>query len=205
MLTVDTIGWIRREYFVGKRPIREIPRSLKVSHEVIRKAIRTPTTELSYICRRRVQPQLGSFVERLDQLLEENMKRSARETSCVHPRCFRRRFWRRRYAVRGRRLFRFAMLARVLGSMRGRRCGRHGDVASSVFGAVVDVSDPCGGIMGVVGKAGDGEPETLIAGPSEHDAAAFTRGVGNWADAGLCGELIFGGEAFAYVAQFSQI
>jgi transposase len=79
MLTVDTIGRIRREYFVGKKPIREISRSLKVSRKVVRKAIRSPAAEFAYIRHRQVQPQLGSFVERLDQLLEENVKRSARE------------------------------------------------------------------------------------------------------------------------------
>lgn len=79
MLTVDTIGRIRREYFVGKKTIREISRSLKVSRKVIRKAIRTPATEFAYVRKRQVQPQLGLFVGRLNQLLEENIKRSARE------------------------------------------------------------------------------------------------------------------------------
>jgi transposase len=79
MLTVDTIGRIRREYFVGKKPIREISRSLKVSRKVVRKAIRSPAVAFAYIRHRQVQPQLGSFVERLDQLLEENVKQSARE------------------------------------------------------------------------------------------------------------------------------
>ncbi len=49
MLTVDTIGRIRREYLVGKKTIRQISRSLKVSRKVIRKAIRTPTTEFAYV------------------------------------------------------------------------------------------------------------------------------------------------------------
>ena len=83
MLTVDTIGRIRREHFIGKRTIREISRSLKVSRKVIRKAIRTPTTEFAYVRHRQVQPQLGSFVGRLDQLLEENTRRSARERLTV--------------------------------------------------------------------------------------------------------------------------
>ena len=71
MLTVDTIGRIRREYFVGKKTIREISRSLKVSRKVIRKAIRPPATEFAYVRKRQVQPQLGLFVGRLNQLLEE--------------------------------------------------------------------------------------------------------------------------------------
>ncbi len=79
MVTVDTIGRIRRAYFVGKQPIREISRSLKVSRKVIRKAIRAPETEFSYARQKQVRPRLGSFVERLDELLEENAKRPERE------------------------------------------------------------------------------------------------------------------------------
>ena len=79
MVTVDMIGRIRRAYFVGKQPIREISRSLKVSRKVIRKAIRAPETEFSYARQKQVRPRLGSFVERLDELLEENVKRPERE------------------------------------------------------------------------------------------------------------------------------
>ena len=46
----------RREYCVGKKTIREIFRSLKVSRKVIRKAIRTPATEFAYVRKRQVQP-----------------------------------------------------------------------------------------------------------------------------------------------------
>ena len=53
-----TIGRIRREYFIGKKTIREISQSLKVS----RKVIRTPATEFAYVQKRQVQLRLGSFV-----------------------------------------------------------------------------------------------------------------------------------------------
>jgi transposase len=79
MLTVDTIGRIRREYFVGKKPIREISRSLKISRKVIRKAIRGSGTEFRYFRESQPRPRLGSFVERLNVLLEENVERPARE------------------------------------------------------------------------------------------------------------------------------
>ena len=59
MVTVDTIGRIRRAYFVGKQPIREISRSLKVSRKVIRKAIRAPETEFSYARQKQVQAPAG--------------------------------------------------------------------------------------------------------------------------------------------------
>ena len=79
MVTVDTIGRIRRDYFVGKKPIREISRSLKVSRKVIRKAIRAPGTEVRYVRESQPRPRLGSFVGRLEALLEENVTRPARE------------------------------------------------------------------------------------------------------------------------------
>ncbi len=79
MLTVDTIGRIRREYFVGKRSIREISRSLRVSRKVIRKALRKPEAEFSYVREIQPRPRLGLFVERLDDLLRENADKSARE------------------------------------------------------------------------------------------------------------------------------
>jgi hypothetical protein len=68
MLMVETIGRMRREYFVGKRPIGEISRWLKVSRKVIRKAIHAPQSEFADVRARQVQPQLGAFVGRLERL-----------------------------------------------------------------------------------------------------------------------------------------
>ena len=77
MLTVDTIGRIRREHFVGKRSIREISRLLRVSRRVVRKALREPETEFAYVRRVQPRPGLGIFIERLESLLEENAGRPA--------------------------------------------------------------------------------------------------------------------------------
>ena len=84
MLTVDTIGRIRREYFVGKRSIRETSRGLRVSRKVIRKALREPETKFAYVRETQPRPRLGEFVDRLDHLLAEGAGRSARErlTAC---------------------------------------------------------------------------------------------------------------------------
>ena len=79
MLTVDTIGRIRREYFVGKRSIREISRLLRVSRKVIRKALREPEVKFAYVRETQPRPRLGEFVDRLDHLLVEGAGRSARE------------------------------------------------------------------------------------------------------------------------------
>ncbi len=77
-------------------------------------------------------------------------------------------------------------------------------LASALTGSAIDVCCPGRGMSRVVGEAGDGLSEVLVTGPSEHDAAAFAGGVGDGTDAGLGGELIFGGEALADVAEFGQ-
>jgi len=77
-------------------------------------------------------------------------------------------------------------------------------VAAAAFGALIDVGGPGRAMPGVVGKAGDGGAQAVIAGPAEDDTAAFAGLVGDWADAGLSGELILGLEALAHIAEFGQ-
>ena len=55
-----------------------------------------------------------------------------------------------------------------------------------------------------VGAAGDGEAQALLAGPSEAGATGFAGGMCDETDAGLGGELVLGGEAFAHVAELSE-
>jgi DNA invertase Pin-like site-specific DNA recombinase len=40
MVTVETIGRIRRAFWVDKKPIRQIVRELRISRQTVRKAIR---------------------------------------------------------------------------------------------------------------------------------------------------------------------
>ena len=40
MMTVETIGRIRRAFLVEKKPIRQIVRELRISRQTVRKAIR---------------------------------------------------------------------------------------------------------------------------------------------------------------------
>jgi hypothetical protein len=75
MLTVETIGRIRRAFFVDEKPIRQIVRELRVSRKTVRKAIREAAIEFRYARRVQPQPRLGSFVAQL----EANAKRPARE------------------------------------------------------------------------------------------------------------------------------
>jgi transposase/DNA-directed RNA polymerase subunit K/omega len=79
MLTVETIGRIRRAYFIDGKPIRQIVRELRVSRKAVRKAVRATATEFRYERRVQPQPRLGPFVARLEELLAANAKRPARE------------------------------------------------------------------------------------------------------------------------------
>jgi hypothetical protein len=79
MVTVETIGRIRRAFLVDHKPIRQIVRELRLSRKTVRKAIRGASTEFRYGRQVQPQPRLGAFVGRLDGLLEANSKRPARE------------------------------------------------------------------------------------------------------------------------------
>jgi transposase len=79
MLTVETIGRIRRAFFVDEKPIRQIVRELRVSRKTVRKAVRAAGTEFRYERQVQPQPRLGPFLGRLDAMLEANAKRPRRE------------------------------------------------------------------------------------------------------------------------------
>ena len=48
MLTVETIGRIRREHFLKGKTIREIARDLRVSRNTVRKVLRSGETSFEY-------------------------------------------------------------------------------------------------------------------------------------------------------------
>src|SRR5712671_6705164 len=87
MVTVETIGRIRRAFLVNRKPIRQIVRELRISRKTVRKAIRGSSIEFRYERQVQPQPRLGEFVARLDGLLEANSKRPARErlTTTIAP------------------------------------------------------------------------------------------------------------------------
>jgi transposase len=79
MVTVETIGRIRRAFLVDHKPIRQIVRELGISRKTVRKAIRGASIEFGYERRVQPQPRLGAFVARLEAMLEANSKRPGRE------------------------------------------------------------------------------------------------------------------------------
>jgi len=83
MITVDTIGRVRRAYFVQGRKIKAIARELKMARNTVRDIVRAEegraATERRY--HRAVQPlpRLGAYVASLEQILADNAKRPKRE------------------------------------------------------------------------------------------------------------------------------
>ena len=76
---MDTVARIRREFFIRKRPIKEIVRELHVSRDTVWKVVRSGATALSY--EREVQPlpKLGQWRADLDRLLLINAEKPSRE------------------------------------------------------------------------------------------------------------------------------
>jgi transposase len=79
MLTVETIGRIRREHFIKGKTIKEIARDLKVSRNTVRKVLRSGETSFEYERNVQPRPKLGQWAADLEQLLAANSVKSARE------------------------------------------------------------------------------------------------------------------------------
>ena len=79
MLTVETIGRIRREHFIKGKTIREIARDLKVSRNTVRKVLRSGETAFEYERNVQPRPKLGRWTVELDELLTGNAAKAIRE------------------------------------------------------------------------------------------------------------------------------
>jgi transposase len=79
MLTVETIGRIRRERFLKGKSIKEIARDLKVSRNTVRKILRSGETSFEYERHVQPRPKLGRWTAVLDDLLSGNAAKPARE------------------------------------------------------------------------------------------------------------------------------
>jgi len=79
MLTVETIGRIRRERFLRGKTIKEIARDLRVSRNTVRKVLRSGETSFEYERSIQPRPKLGRWTAELDDLLTNNVSKAARE------------------------------------------------------------------------------------------------------------------------------
>jgi len=79
MLTVETIGRIRRERLLKGKSIKEIARDLKVSRNTVRKVLRSGATAFEYEREVQPRPKLGRWMSDLEDLLLGNATKPARE------------------------------------------------------------------------------------------------------------------------------
>ena len=79
MLTVETIGRIRREHFLKGKTIKEIARALKVSRNTVRKVLRSGETSFEYERTIQPRPKLGRWTSVLDEMLTSNAAKPGRE------------------------------------------------------------------------------------------------------------------------------
>ena len=79
MLTVETIGRIRREHFLKGKTIKEIARDLRVSRNTVRKVLRSGETAFEYDRDVQPRPKLGKWTSELDELLAGNVDKAPRE------------------------------------------------------------------------------------------------------------------------------
>ena len=75
MLVVETIAKTRRYHFVKGLGIKEISRKHGISRNTVRKVIRSGATEHCYRQTNQPLPRLGNYVDRLEELLEEDWSR----------------------------------------------------------------------------------------------------------------------------------
>jgi transposase len=79
MLVVETIAKIRHAYFSQKKTIKAICRDLRLSRKVVRKVIRSNATDFHYERESQPLPKMGPWLDRLEAMLLENERKSARE------------------------------------------------------------------------------------------------------------------------------
>ena len=76
---METVGRIRRAYFVQKLSVREIARRLHVSRKTVGKAIKAEDGKFSYDRAVQPMPKLGAHIAELELLLAENERKPRRE------------------------------------------------------------------------------------------------------------------------------
>jgi transposase len=79
MLTVETIGRVRRAFHVKGKKIKAIARELRVSRNTVRRIVRGEETAHRYARQEQPLPQLGAYVTALEGMLAANTGKGSRE------------------------------------------------------------------------------------------------------------------------------
>ncbi|MBF0187008.1 MAG: IS21 family transposase, partial [Magnetococcales bacterium] len=79
MLTLETRAKIRRDRKVHHKSIKQISRERGVSRNTVRKALKSGPEAFVYQRSHQPRPQLGPFIERLEQILEEDWPRQRKK------------------------------------------------------------------------------------------------------------------------------
>jgi hypothetical protein len=80
LISVETVGKIRRRHLVKGECISKIARETGLSRNTVKRYLRNAVFEPRYRPpARQVQPKLGPFVARLEELLRDDEKRAVRE------------------------------------------------------------------------------------------------------------------------------
>ncbi len=72
MVSVETIGKIRRAWHVQGKSIRSIAKSMRVSRNTVRKVLRCGESAPKYRRPDQPHPKLGDFIPELERKLEAN-------------------------------------------------------------------------------------------------------------------------------------
>jgi transposase len=78
MLNVETIRKVRQAHFRDGKAIREICREFNLARNTVRNIIRSGVTDQTYERSEQPRPKLGSFIERLSELLKEDAGKPVR-------------------------------------------------------------------------------------------------------------------------------
>jgi transposase len=78
MLNVETIRKVRQAYLRDGKGIREIARDLNIARNTVKRIIRSGVTDQLYERSDQPRPKLGTFIERLSELLKEDRTKPVR-------------------------------------------------------------------------------------------------------------------------------
>lgn len=79
MIYVETLGKIRRRYFVNGDTISQIARDFRLTRKTVRKLLQSTDLDPKYVRRRQPQPKLGAFQGVLEEWLRTDSQRPKRE------------------------------------------------------------------------------------------------------------------------------